>query len=109
MSKVEIEIPDDGWFPRESESRPQDKQLCIVILAGGCVKSAQYMKNLYGINDIFRSLNMPTYFSWNVVDRWKPLDLPADMNERILAEIAANGLSSRSEYEIYKGGMTCEN
>lgn len=31
MSKVEIEIPDDGWFRGEWEIRPQDKQLCVVI------------------------------------------------------------------------------
>ena len=32
MSKVEIKIPDDRWFPGEYEIRPQDKQLCVVIL-----------------------------------------------------------------------------
>ena len=31
MSKVEIEIPDDGWFHRECNIRPQDKQLCVII------------------------------------------------------------------------------
>ena len=32
MSKVEIEIPDDRWFRGEWRVRPQDKQLCVVII-----------------------------------------------------------------------------
>lgn len=87
MSKTEIRISDDGWIPGYSGIRPQDKQLCIVILAGGSVRSAQYKKKLYEINDVFLSLNIPTYYSWSMVDRWKPLNLPTDVNERILAEI----------------------
>lgn len=35
MSKIQIEIPDNGWFHRESPVRPQDKQLCVVILNQG--------------------------------------------------------------------------
>ena len=31
MSKVEIEISDDRWFSGESQIKPQDKQLCVVI------------------------------------------------------------------------------
>ena len=34
MSKIQIEIPDDGWFHKESPVRPQDKQLCLVIPKG---------------------------------------------------------------------------
>lgn len=32
MSKVQIEIPDDRWFRGEWQFRPQDKQLCVVLL-----------------------------------------------------------------------------
>lgn len=100
MSKVQIEIPDDRWFWGERQIRPQDKQLCVVILkrddrikktllimqwiasdtkeSGGCfaeipVNGTDKCKRYYA----------GMYF----VDRWKPLGLPADVNERILAEI----------------------
>ena len=29
----------------------------------------------------------PSFLEWRGVDRWKPLGLPRDVNERILAEI----------------------
>ena len=87
MSKVEIEIPDDRWFSGEWEIRPQDKQLCVVIFIDGGVRILQYRKNEYGQKEILHSLSIPTYFTWDIVDRWKPLGLPADVNERILTEI----------------------
>ena len=32
MSKVQIEIPDNRWFRGEWDFRPQDEQLCVVVL-----------------------------------------------------------------------------
>ena len=29
----------------------------------------------------------PSFLEWRGVDRWKPLGLPADVEERVLAEI----------------------
>ena len=88
MSKLEIEIPDDRWFQGEWKFRPQDRQLCVVIFIDGGVRILQYRKDeKHGQQEILHSLSLPTYFTWNIVDRWKPLGLPADVNERILAEI----------------------
>ena len=94
MSKVEIEIPDDRWFRGEWGFRPQDKQLCVVIekesLFNSCIGIAQYRKG----NDNFRYVLSHMiekygigYINMNAVDRWKPLGLPADVNDRILTEI----------------------
>ena len=88
MSKVEIEIPDDRWFRGERQLRPQDKQLCVVIFIDSGVRILQYRKDeKHGQQEILHSLSLPTYFTWNIVARWTPLGLPADVNERVLSEI----------------------
>ena len=100
MSKVQIEIPDDRWFRGEWQFRPQDKQLCAVILkhddrikksllimqwtasdtkeSGGCFEEIPANKT-----DKYKRFYTGMYF----VDRWKPLGLPDDVNERIVNEI----------------------
>lgn len=100
MSKLEIEIPDDRWFRGEWEIRPHNKQLCVVILkrddrikknllimqwvasdtkeSGGCFVEISANKT-----DKCKRYYVGMYF----VDRWKPLGLPADVNERVLAEV----------------------
>ena len=88
MSKREIETPDDRWFWGERQLRPQDKQLCVVIFIDGGVRILQYRKDeKHGQQEILHSLSLPTYFTWNIVDRWKPLGLPESVNERVMAEI----------------------
>lgn len=103
MSKIQIEIPDDGWFHRESPVRPQDKQLCLVIPKGeNYVGIYQYRApekrwpQFLDVSHAFVYSNMDTdfrlkhyldYISPGYVDRWKPLELPKDVNERILEEI----------------------
>ena len=104
MSKVEIEIPDDRWFSGEWQIRPQDKQLCVVLLKDDLFpRIYQWNKEIDCGDRIFRG-----YFTdvsstkvlmeigevtedWHIymelVDRWKPLGLPAYVNERVLAEI----------------------
>lgn len=102
MSKVQIEISDDRWFRGEWQFRPQDKQLCIVIFKEGSKipKIFQYRKDLdfdlcfldiENCIDYFEYEIAPDasecYDVWECVDLWKPLGLPADVNERVLAEI----------------------
>ena len=106
MSTVEIEIPDDRWLRGEWQIRPKDRQLCVVIPNIGnknllicqwrwgthnhvgmnafCDISERFYHERFGIiEEYFR----PEYLGMGNVDRWKPLGLPADVNERILAEI----------------------
>lgn len=94
MSKVEIEIPDDRWFRGEWQFRPQDKQLCVVIHKYGYQTPwiYQYRKAdwLHPKNDYFLDVSEewnPSFLEWCGVDRWKPLGLPEDVNDRILVEI----------------------
>lgn len=104
MSKVQIEIPDDRWFRGELDFRPQDKQLCVVIHKYGDQTPwiHQYRKAdwLHPKNDYFLDVSEkwnldslgidewePSFLEWRGVDRWKPLGLPADVEERVLAEI----------------------
>lgn len=104
MSKVQIEIPDDRWFLSGCNIKPHDKQLCVVIHEYGYQTPwiYQYRKAdwLHPKNDYFLDVSEkwnldslgieewnPSFMEWRGVDRWKPLGLPADVNERILAEI----------------------
>ena len=102
MSKVEIEIPDDGWFLGEGNIRPQDKQLCAVIfnkviqlpliclfLEKDCVfLDIHSIKKRCSKTDKHEEKTVSYItMNWDGVDRWKPLGLPEDVNERILAEI----------------------
>ena len=96
MSKLEIEIPDDRWFSGEWEIRPQDKQLCVVIPKGlnpeimiwkEYKNTNSYFIGIHSINGKEFRRNIPDILFENIVDRWKPLGLPADVNKRILTEI----------------------
>lgn len=101
MSKVQIEIPDDRWFRGEWQIRPQDEQLCVVIpKAGEFIGIYQYRKPEKYFNRsrfvdvstefVYRYMgndSYPEHIFIEDVDRWKPLGLPADVNERVLAEI----------------------
>lgn len=73
-------LPGDGWFSESSETRPVDKQFCLVILTFGGIKIVQYMR----IKDAFHDLSAPTYGSWSKVDRWRPIEFPDDVKKRIL-------------------------
>lgn len=104
MSKVEIEISDDRWFRGEWQIRPQYNQLCVVIHRYGDqtpwiyqYREADWLhpKNDYFL-DVSEKWNLdslgisewePSFLEWRAVDHWKPLGLPADVNERVLAEI----------------------
>ena len=84
MSKVQIEIPDDRWFRGEWDFRPQDKQLCVVIMNDDNLvdlRICQYR------NGFFVDHDCGVMNPWSNVDRWKPLGLPTDVNEWVLAEI----------------------
>lgn len=97
MSKVQIEVPDDRWFRGEWDFRPQDKQLCVVIPKEYITEIGMYDEKYDGflhvnttstVRELFG--NTKYYSAWvnmRDIDRWKPLGLPQDVNERILAEI----------------------
>lgn len=100
MSKVEIEIPDDRWFSGEYEIRPQDKQLCVVIpkWCDGLPMIAQYRrKSVDGVGcfHILGTMSLisrfqPSDIKYQAISHirfWKPLGLPADVNEMVLTEI----------------------
>lgn len=106
MSLANIEISDDGWIRGEWGFRPQDSQLCIVVPNIGsrfplicqwrfgthnhigmdafCNISERFYHESIGI---IEEEFMPDYLGMGNVDRWKPLGLPADANDRILTEI----------------------
>lgn len=94
------EIPDDKWFSGNSDIRPQDKQLCVVIpkWCDGLPMIAQYRhKSVDGV-DCFHILGtmslisrfQPSDIQYQAISHirfWKPLWFPADVNKLILAEI----------------------
>ena len=87
MSKEEIEITDGRWFRGEWNFRPQDKQLCVVITNENVVTICQFRKHEKLIGNCFLCIDKSRYISWMFVDRWKPLRLPADVNDRVIAGI----------------------
>ena len=102
MSKVENEVPDDKWFRGEWRFRPRDKQLCAVIfnkviqppliclfLEKDCVfLDIHSIKKRCSKTDKHEEKTVSYItMNWDGVDRWKPLWLPEDVEERILEEI----------------------
>lgn len=105
MSEILVSIPDDGWFQSGSDVKPTDKMLCIALDKYGdrMPDIYQYRKAdwLHKKSDYFLDVGEkwrldsigcgedwePGFLTMNLVDRWKPLGLPENENERILAEI----------------------
>ena len=104
MSRVEIYYPDDKFIPSDWPIKPQNRQLCVAIhkYGGRTPRIYQYRKAdwLHPKNDYFLDVSEkwnldslgidewnPSFLEWWGVDRWKPLGLPAEVNERVLVEI----------------------
>lgn len=90
MSKVQIEIPEDRWFRGEWQFRPQDKQLCVVIPKDKKmdVDIFQYRNKMFLNICALQMMGIADCVIYmDDIDRWKPLGLPEDVNERVLAEI----------------------
>ena len=97
MSKVQIEIPDDRWFSGEWQTRPLDKQLCVIIPKEYITEIGMYderhnrflrVNTTSTVRELFG--NTKYYSTWvhiTDVDRWKPLGLPEDVNDWILMKI----------------------
>ena len=97
MSKAEIKIPDDRWFRGEWKFRPQDKQLCVIIPKEYITEIGMYderhnrflrVNTTSTVRELFG--NTKHYSAWvhiTDIDRWKPLGLPADVNDWILMKI----------------------
>lgn len=80
----------DDWIPGESESRPQNKQLCVVIHKTGMKYPQIYQwriaENNFSDTDMFVSYGLRN-LEIEDVKYWKPLMIPRDMEEQILSEI----------------------
>lgn len=96
MNIANNENSDYRWHRGEEEIRPQDKQLCVVIIEESLPIVCQFRKTkhssegmFYNIGDVESNfeLSLHTLVFWDTVEYWKPLGLPEDINERILAEI----------------------
>ena len=104
MSRVEIYYPDDKFIPSDWTIKPQNRQLCVVIhkYSSQTPRIYQYRKAdwLHPKKDYFLDVSEkwnlgslgidewnPSFLEWWGVDRWKPLGLPEDVNERIMVEI----------------------
>lgn len=84
MSRVEIYYPDDKFIPSDWPIKPQNRQLCVVIMNDDNLvdlRICQYR------NGFFVDHDCGVMNPWSNVDRWKPLGLPADVNERVLEKI----------------------
>lgn len=84
MRKAELNFPSKKWIPGNNGERPKDKQICVIITTGRDIRVCQYRRNMHGMSELFHNLNMPTYFSWSSVECWQPIDLPDDVEKRIL-------------------------
>lgn len=107
MSKVTIELPDDGWIATGKGITPEDKELVIAISRYGTRTPQIYQfckaNPMHPDSDYFLDVGEhwmieeyesgaewnPGFLSMKAVDRWKPLGLPQEDDERLKAEIAA--------------------
>lgn len=105
MSEVSIFIPGDGWFQSGCNTKPADKQLCIVIHKYGNQSPGIYQFRkadwLHSKSDYFLDISEkweldsaecseewnPSFATFDIISKWKPLGLPANDNERLLMEI----------------------
>ena len=97
MSKVEIKIPDDRWFRGEWQFKPQDKQLCVIIPKEYITEIGMYdeehnrflrVNTTSVVRELFGNTKYDSaWIHMTDIDRWKPLGLPVDVNDRILAGI----------------------
>lgn len=90
MNKIKMKISDGGWFPSGCNTIPQNKQLCIIFLENNDnpIRICQYRDEIfYDVRDILWHDCVSEVFKIDRVRIWKPLGLPSDVNERILAEI----------------------
>lgn len=105
MSEVSIILPDDGWFESGCNVFPKDKMLCVCIHRYGnqTPKIYQYRKAdwLHKEGDYFLDVSEkweldsvecgdewnPSFATFGIISKWKPLGLPCNDNERILMEI----------------------
>ena len=120
MGKVTIELPDDGWIATGKGITPEDKELVIAISRYGTRTPQIYQfckaNPMHPASDYFLDIGEywmmeeydsnyewnPGLMSINAVDRWKPLGLPQEDDERLKAEIAAV-LGDEEQESVEKG------
>ena len=88
MSEVLVSIPDDGWLDKYGDRMPDIYQY---RKADWLHKKSDYFLDVgekWRLDSIGCGEDWePGFLTMNLVDRWKPLGLPENENERILAEI----------------------
>lgn len=82
---VEIEITGDNWIWGKSKLRPQDKQLCVVIINPEMSAELPRICQYRAKNREYVSKD--EIFYQHEIQYWKPIEFPEDMNRRILSEI----------------------
>lgn len=105
MSFVSVHVPDDGWFMSGCSVLPEDKQLVIVIHKFGeqtpGIYQYRYADWLNKDRNYFLDVSEkwmldsfdcgeewnPSFATMDIIEKWKPLALPPNDNERILLEI----------------------
>lgn len=105
MSEIIVNIPDDGWIRSESDIKPTGKTLCIILHRYGDQTPGIYQFRkadfLYSEADYFLDVSEkwmldslgcsdewnPSFATFEIVDYWKPLGLPAEKNQRLLKQI----------------------
>lgn len=105
MSTISVFIPNDGWFYPGYYINPKDKQLCVVIHKYGkqtpgiyqfrkadwLHRKSDYFLDVaekWELDSIERSEEWnPSFATFDIIRYWKPLELPANDNKRILTEI----------------------
>ena len=104
MSKLVIEIPDDKWFEAGGPVKPAHGEICVIIYATSKTPEiAQYVNRPYRLskdrepdqgffidvggiwyeNAMGCSEINEGYINWGIVERWKPLGLTQEDDERI--------------------------
>lgn len=105
MSSVLVHITDDRWFESGSNVEPDEKMLCVVLHKYGDRTPGIYQFRkadwLHPQADYFLDVSEkwrldsyecgdewnPSFASFGIISKWKPLGLPPEENQRLLKEI----------------------
>ena len=93
MGTVKFEVPDGRWFGGDYQHRPEDNSFCVIMIEDDMLPEIGLYKEKFDqfLRVSFIAFNRgvchPNCTDRKDVKRWKLLDLPTEIEERLLSTI----------------------
>ena len=93
MGTVKFEVPDGRWFGGDYQHKPEDKSFCVIMISDHMLPEIGLYKEKFDqfLRVSFIAFNRgvchSNYIDRKDVKRWKLLDLPTEIEERLLSTI----------------------